>query len=83
MSRSESQSVRVMEQEKSEERQEREERQEVLVMREERPSQLYPQLESLQSTTEEPPAGRERIKKKQILTLLGGFIVCLSFGSGK
>ena len=70
----------VMEQEKSEERQER---QEVLVMREERPSQLYPQLESLKSTTEEPPAGKERIKKKQILTLLGGFIVCLSFGSGK
>ena len=64
----------------SEEREEREEREEVLVMREERPSQLYPQLETLPSTTDPVTS---RIKKKQILTLLGGFIVCLSFGSGK
>ena len=59
---------------------------EVVVMREERPSQLHPQLETL-PVTADPLRSRVAMKmmekRKQILTLLGGFIVCLSFGSGK
>lgn len=51
---------------------------ELNVLREKRPSRLYPQLEMRNKSL--PPL---EAWMKQILTLLGGFIVCLSFGSGK
>lgn len=51
---------------------------ELNVLRENMPSHLYPQLERIPSTAEPT---RSVVKIKQILTLLGGFIVCLSFGS--
>ena len=54
------------------------ERTELNLLREDRPSQLYPELERIQSRADPARSGL-----KKILTLLGGFIVCLSFGSGK
>jgi len=52
------------------------ERTELNLLREDRPSQLYPELERIQSRADPARSGL-----KKILTLLGGFIVCLSFGS--
>ena len=56
---------------------------ELNVLREKRPSQLYPKLERLPSMTDQARFDLRQVVKKRILTLLGGFIVCLSFGSGK
>ncbi len=51
------------------------EEQEVMMLKE--PMQLYPELVNI------PPSKVRGDRRRGIATIIGGFIICLSFGSGK